>query len=128
MERAPRTTAPLTAVALGAPPIRETPPMTVDLRPRGVSLLLAERDLRTWLARAQPGDLIEYHRGVLTIDRLLGSRLPELDRRELDRVAKVVFDFAAADRGYLLQRRHGDGDYSYIFVHRAPFLSQKGAS
>ena len=89
--------------------------------PPAVRILLDEERLRCWLATAKAGDILEYHRGVLVIDRLPGGgRLAERDRRDLDRVADAVFRIASANRGYLVQRRHGDGDYSYLFVQKAP--------
>ena len=73
-------------------------------------------DLENWFAAAAPGDALEYHRGFLAMDRSVGSRLGEDDRKELDRVANSLFALAGSSRGHLLQRRHGDGDYSYLFV------------
>jgi hypothetical protein len=96
---------------------RETMSMSNRSRPPRPSLLLAESDLRVWISAAQAGDTLEYHRGALAADRLaVGSRLSDQDRVELDRVANAVWQLAQAGRGYLLQRRHGDGDYSYLFV------------
>ena len=95
--------------------------MTIQLRPDRVSLLIGEKDLRAWLAAAKAGDVLEYHRGVLAIDRLVhGSRLDDRDRQQLDRVADLLFTLAASGRGHLLQRRNSSGDYSYLFVFRPP--------
>lgn len=101
---------------------RESFPMSNRLRPARTSLLIAEADLRAWLATARAGDVLEYHHGVLAIDRLAhGSRLGGRDRAELDRVANVLWQLAQSGRGHLLQHRHGDGDYSYVFVLRTVF-------
>ena len=102
--------------------------MTIHLRPGRTSLLVDEQDLRAWLARANAGDVLEYHHGVLAIDRLVhGSRLPDPDRRQLNRVASLLMTLAEAGHGYLLQRRHADGDYSYLFVNRPPLFSDKAS-
>jgi hypothetical protein len=82
------------------------------------SMLVNEEGLRTWLGQANAGDVLEYHRGYLAMDRVAGSRLGEEARRELDRVANKLFALASSSHGHLLQRRHGDGDYSYLFVVR----------
>ena len=97
--------------------------------PRRVSLLIDETELRLWLATAEGGTTLEYHRGVLAVDRLVhGSRLSERDRQQLERVADTLFSLAIAGRGYLMQRRHGDGDYSYLFVVGPEGLSSESLS
>jgi hypothetical protein len=102
---------------LGADP--ETPLMRNHIRSPRPTLLVNDADLHIWLAAAKSGDLLEYHRGTLTIDRRqYGSRLVEPDREQLNKVASRLFALAMSGRGYLLQRRHGDGDYSYLFVAR----------
>lgn len=102
--------------------------MPEQTRPPRVRLLVDEAELRNWLGSATAGETLLYHRGALGSDRLMhGSRLPEEDRRELDRVAHTVFGLAEAGRGYLVQRRHGDGDYSYLFV-LAPVPASKADS
>lgn len=92
-------------------------------RPQGgMPLLLAT--FRVWLARAEPSDRIEYHRGFLALDRIKGmSSLNDSERRKLAAVADQAL--ALADRGklHLLQERHGNGDYSYWAVARAPARS-----
>jgi hypothetical protein len=82
-------------------------------------LLVSEDELRAWLAPAEGGEALEYHRGALAIDRLrLGSRLPDEEREELERVARAALAIAESGNGYLLQRRHGPDDYSYLLVAR----------
>ena len=91
--------------------------MNIRIKPPPTRLLVSEDKLRAWLAAAKAGDVLVYHRGVLAIDRLrFGSRLPDEDRRELDRVASRILALANAGRGHLLQRRHGTDDYTYLFV------------
>ena len=86
--------------------------------PAGVPLSVAA--LFAWVARARPGDQIEYHRGFLALDRIKGPSLEEAERLKLAAVAGHAL--ALADRGklHLLQERHGNGDYSYWAVARAP--------
>ena len=72
-----------------------------------------------WIAQAEPGDMLEYHRGTLAIDRLpVMSRLP---RAECDRV-DVLADraFAAAEQGlvHLVQHRLGPDRFSYLAIAR----------
>ena len=72
-----------------------------------------------WIAQADPGDMLEYHRGTLAIDRLpVMSRLP---RAECDRV-DVLADraWAAAEQGlvHLVQHRLGTDCFSYLAVAR----------
>jgi hypothetical protein len=89
-------------------------------------LSLSEVDLCGWLGQAEPGETLEYYRGFLVVDAIPhGSRLPEQDRAELSRVARRAL--WAADRGiaYLVQRRHGPDDYSYLVIARPrPSASQ----
>ena len=89
------------------------------------SLILTEIELCGWLGQAAPGDAIEYHRGVLALDRCrIGGRLSEQDATELSRVADRAW--LAAQRGlvHLVQRRNGPDDYSYLLVARPRSPSQ----
>jgi hypothetical protein len=80
-------------------------------------LELSEEGFCTWLGTALPGDAIEYHRGHLAVDRdPVRSRLPETDRRRLSRLARRALIFAEERRAHLVQRRHGEGDYSYLAI------------
>ena len=76
---------------------------------------------RAWLARAKPGERLEYHRGLLALDRVKGtSSLREAERRRLAAVADHASVLAGRGKLHLLQERHGDADYSYWAVARAP--------
>src|SRR5690606_9690159 len=91
--------------------------MTVRTRPYPARLLTDEKQLGIWLSNAHPRDVLEYHRGFLVIDRdAHTSRLGEPERRQLDRVAELLFSLAASGRGHLLQRRNDRNDFSYLFV------------
>lgn len=101
---------------------RETPPRVVRLEapPTSGRSQLTEEELCTWLGTAFPGDVIEYHRGNLAEDRSADrSKLTDADRRRLIAVAGRALNFAAEGRAHLVQRRHGDGDYSYLAVKTA---------
>lgn len=100
------------AVTIGAWP-------AAGVRPR--RLKLSEEDLCDWLGTAFPGDTIEYHRGHLAVDQVPRSPLSDADCRQLSRVARRALIFAEEGRAHLVQRRHGDGDYSYLAIKaRAP--------
>jgi hypothetical protein len=86
--------------------------------------LLPVARLRAWLARAKPGERLEYYRGLLALDRVKGtSSLTEAERRKLTAVADRVSALAGRGKLHLLQQRHGDADYSYWAVARAPIGS-----
>ena len=71
---------------------------------------------RAWVARANPGERLEYHRGFLTVDRSRGSRLAEHDRRALAELAGATRDAAEADQVHLVQRRNGPADFSSLAI------------
>ncbi len=84
------------------------------VRPR---LKLSEEDLCDWLGTAFPGDTIEYHRGHLAVDQAPGrSSLSDSDCRRLSGVARRALIFSEEGQAHLVQRRHGDGDYSYLAI------------
>src|SRR5262249_55051397 len=75
----------------------ETRLMPDAITPARIRLLLSEAELRMWLSTAKPGEVVEYHRGFLSLDRVkLGSRLPAGDRAELDRLAKLALTAASS--------------------------------
>ena len=73
-------------------------------------------EFHAWLARAKPGEQLEYHRGLLVRDRSPASELAERDRRALGKVADAVFEAAEEGRVHLVQRRHGSFDFSYVAI------------
>lgn len=81
--------------------------------------MLDEAALMAWLGAAAAGDRIEYWRGYLAIDaNPTGSKLEPDDRRQLGSVAARAFRLAEQGKAHLVQRRHGDADYSYLLVVR----------
>ena len=81
------------------------------------TLSITEEDFCAWLGRAMPRQRIEYHRGSLLIDRSkLLSPFSDKDRRELSAIANRAFALAREGWLCLVQKRHGDFDYSYIAI------------
>ncbi len=103
-------------------------------------LPVTEQLLVQWLASADPGDQLVYHRGFLAIDTsLTASTLPPSRRAMLRQVASRALDMS--DRGLVraVQRRNGEGDFTYLLIaaHRLtvarrrlgdalPSLTQRG--
>jgi hypothetical protein len=84
-------------------------------------------DLQTWAAHAAPGARCVYHRGHLAEDRHpITSRLGEAARRQLDGTADLALAMAPTGQVLLVQRRHGDGDYSYLAI-KATAPRRRGA-
>ena len=80
---------------------------------------LTESALTAWLGAAASGDRIEYWRGFLAVDAsATASKLEPDDRRQLGRVAARAFRLAQQGKAHLVQRRHGEADYSYLLVVR----------
>jgi hypothetical protein len=94
---------------------------SAQLNPTQAGGLLSLAAFRAWLARAKPGEQLEYYRGLLALDRAKGtSSLTEAERRKLTAVADHASALAGRGKLHLLQERHGDADYSYWAVARAP--------
>lgn len=92
---------------------------TMPAVPPRSSTLLDEAALTAWFSAAAAGDRIEYWRGYLAIDaNPTGSKLESDDRRLLGRVAARAFRLAEEGKAHLVQRRHGEADYSYLLVVR----------
>jgi hypothetical protein len=71
---------------------------------------------QSWLARSEPGAALEYHRGLLILDRSPASELREDERRRVAKIADAALQ--AAEDGFvnLVQRRNGPLDFSYLAV------------
>jgi hypothetical protein len=74
----------------------------------------------SWLARSEPGAALEYHRGLLILDRSPASELSEDERRTVATLADAAFQAAEQGRVHLVQRRNGPFDFSYIAIKAAP--------
>jgi hypothetical protein len=82
---------------------------------------------RAWLQRADPGACLEYHRGLLSLDRSPDSNLPEARRRALSRVADLALNAAERGRVHLVQRRNGELDFSYLAIKANRTPQARGA-
>jgi hypothetical protein len=81
---------------------------------------LTEEGFCRWIGQAEPGDVVEYHRSQLSVDRTReASTLGDTLRRELGRVADRALQLAAEDRLLLVQRRLGEGAFSYLAIKAA---------
>jgi hypothetical protein len=74
---------------------------------------------RSWLARAEPGAALEYHRGLLILDRSPGSELSEDERRTVAKIADAVSSAAEDRLVHLVQRRNAPFDFSYVAIKAA---------
>jgi len=80
---------------------------------------ITEQHLVQWLAGATPGEQLVYHRGFLAIDTAVtSSQLPPSRRQMLLRVASRVRDMSTRGLVQTVQRRNGDGDFTYLVVAR----------
>lgn len=85
-----------------------------------LSCRLTEEAFCRWVGQAEPGDVVEYHRGQLSVDRTReASTLGDMARRELGKVADRALQLAAEDRLILVQRRLGEGAFSYLAIKAA---------
>ena len=90
--------------------------------PRTPSLVMDEATFEAWLKAAHPGSRITLHRGHLSVDR---EKRPDAAdahaRAELNRLADRAMRASGQGLVHLVQKRHGDADYSYIAIRaRAP--------
>jgi hypothetical protein len=74
----------------------------------------------SWLARAEPGAALEYHRGLLILDRSPASELSEDERRTVAKISDAALGAAAAGLVHLAQHRNGPFDFSYLAIKAAP--------
>jgi hypothetical protein len=86
---------------------------------------LDEIELCAWIAQAEPGAKLEYHRGFLALDRTAFGRFADTpDRAALAVLGSRAHDLAERGLVHLVQHRHGPDDYSYFAIARA---RRKGA-
>ena len=79
----------------------------------------------SWLARAEPGAALEYHRGLLVRDRSPASELSEDKRRTVAKIADAVLSAAEDGLVHLVQCRQGPFDFSYVAIKAAPARSKR---
>ena len=76
--------------------------------------------LLAWLNQAEPGDVLEYHRGFLALDRSHhSSLLREGDRQALCRLADLAMRLANHGLLDLVQRRIASDCFSYLAIARS---------
>jgi hypothetical protein len=80
-----------------------------------ISPLTAGR-FSAWLARSEPGAVLEYHRGLLIFDRSPASELAEDERRVVARLAAAALQATEDGLVHLIQRRNGELDFSYLAI------------
>ena len=99
--------------------------------PRTPSLVMDAAAFEAWLKAAHPGSRITFHRGHLSVDRQQRPHAPhDPARDELDRLADRAMRASGQGLVHLVQRRHGDADYSYIAIRarRTPPRMRGGRS
>ena len=78
-----------------------------------------EVSLFAWLAQAEPGEALEYHRGFLLLDRAVRSIRGNAEaRRDLIRTSNQAMRLADLGLVHLVQRRLGDQRFSYLAIAR----------
>ena len=78
---------------------------------------LTEEQLCRWVGRAEAGARIEYHHGHLSVDRSHETTsLDEKTRQSLAKVADRAFALAGKGLLILVQRRLGEGQFSYLAI------------
>ena len=87
--------------------------------PPWLRLVVDDADLSAWLGKALRGDVLQYHRGILTLDvDPHTGRMSESDRAKLRLVANHARWAFEQGLTHLVQRRLGADDYCYLMVMR----------
>ena len=82
-----------------------------------LSLIIDRVGFEAWLKTARPGGRIEYHRGLLSVDRQPKLNSSDNEKRsELHRLAARVLSAAEQGLVHLVQRRRGAEDFSYLAI------------
>jgi hypothetical protein len=80
---------------------------------------LDEIGLAAWIAQAEPGEALVYHRGFLAVDATsVISKLPADRQRTLQLVAAAARRAAEQNLVHLVQERVGPDRFAYIAVAR----------
>ena len=80
---------------------------------------IKEIDFCAWLGQAEPGDILEYHRGFLGVDLTpFGNPMSSKTRAELARTSARAYDVAERGFVHLVQRRLGPDVFSYLAIAR----------
>lgn len=85
-------------------------------RPAG---MLNEVELCAWIGQASPGDVLEYHRGFLALDKApFANRLTEAERADLILMSRRALWAAEEGLVHLVQQRLGPDHYRYLAIAR----------
>ena len=80
---------------------------------------LNETSFCAWVAQARPGDVLEYHRGFLCLDRGTPEQTNKKPHQiQLDEMSARAFDLAERGFLHLLQQRVGDACFRYMAIAR----------
>ena len=80
---------------------------------------VSEIEFCAWLAQAEPGETLTYHRGFLVVDTdPVISNLPCDARMALRAVADAAFRAAAQDLVHLVQLRLATDRFAYVAIAR----------
>ena len=80
---------------------------------------LDEIGLSAWIAQAEPGEPLIYHRGFLAVDTFgSASALSPEHRSALRRTADAALRAAEQDLVHLVQARIGPDQFAYIAIAR----------
>jgi hypothetical protein len=80
---------------------------------------LDETSFCAWVAQAEPGDALEYHRGFLCLDRG-GSETKPLSayQTKLDAMAERALELSERGFVHLVQQRLGEASFRYLAIAR----------
>ena len=80
---------------------------------------LSDIDFLAWIATAEPGAMLEYHRGFLCVDCAeLITKLETSDRKRLLTLSDVVVRAERAELVLLVQRRVATDVFAYLAIAR----------
>lgn len=86
---------------------------------RPTAMRLTDVELYAWIAQAEPGARLEYHRGFLGVDITpVISLLPEPDRARLADLAAAALGAFEKGLVHLVQARLGTDRFAYIAITR----------
>lgn len=87
--------------------------------PRVATPMLTDIELYAWIAQAEPGAWLEYHRGFLGFDVTpVISLLPEPERRQLADLAAAALGAFEKGLVHLVQTRLGPDRFAYVAIAR----------
>lgn len=80
---------------------------------------LDEVSFSAWLAQAEPGEVLVYHRGFLVVDAIGSGLKLDIERQAaLRRLASAAMRAAECGLAHLVQARLGPDHFAYIAIAR----------